>query len=53
MALEMVNQRMLELETAKKILAELFDIRTREVDEMIKQRMEARTLYDQELNLYR
>jgi len=30
---------------------ELFDIRTHEVDEMIKQRMEERTPYGQEFNL--
>jgi hypothetical protein len=51
MALEMVNPRTLELETAKEILAELFDIRTHEVDEMIRQRIEARTLYGREFNL--
>jgi hypothetical protein len=50
MALDVVNPRMLELETAKEILAELFDIRTQEVDEMIRQRMEARTL-TREFNL--
>jgi CheY-specific phosphatase CheX len=38
----------LELETAKEILSELFDMRTREVDEMIKQRMEEWTSYGQE-----
>jgi len=41
---------MLELEDAKEILSELFDIRTREVDE-IRQRMEERTLYGQEFML--
>jgi hypothetical protein len=48
MALETINPRVLELETAKEILSELFDIRTHEVDEMIRQRMEGRTLYGQE-----
>jgi len=38
---------MVELETAKEILAELFDIRTHEVDEMIRKRLEERTLYGQ------
>ena len=47
MAYDVVNPRMLELEVAKEILAELFDIRTHEVDEMIRQSMEERTLYDQ------
>jgi hypothetical protein len=42
---DVVNPRTLELETAKEILAELFDIRTHEVDEMIRQRMKNRTLY--------
>jgi len=37
--------RTLELDVAKEILAELFDIRTHEVYEMIRQRMEVRTLY--------
>jgi len=37
--------RSLELDVAKEILAELFDIRTHEMYEMIRQRMEERTLY--------
>ena len=49
---DVVNPRMLELVVAKEILSELFDIRTHEVDEMIRQRMEARTLYGQEF-IYR
>jgi ribose 1,5-bisphosphokinase PhnN len=44
MALDAVNPRTLELEVAKEILAELFDIRTHEADEMIRQRMEERTM---------
>ena len=51
MAHDVVNPRMLELEAAKEILGELFDIRTHEVDEMIRQRMEERTQYGQEFNL--
>ena len=51
MAPDVVNPRMLELEVAKEILSELFDIRTSEVDEMIRQRMEERTLYGQDFNL--
>ncbi|MDD1751856.1 MAG: hypothetical protein LUQ38_02050 [Methanotrichaceae archaeon] len=47
MAHDVVNPRMVELETAKEILAELFDIRTHEVDEMIRKRLEERTLYGQ------
>ena len=39
---DIVNPKMLELETAKEILSELFDIRTHEVDEMIRQRIEER-----------
>jgi hypothetical protein len=50
MALDVVNPMMLELEVAKEILSELFDIRTHEVDDMIRQRMEARTLYGQEFS---
>jgi hypothetical protein len=51
MAPDVVNPRMLELETAKEILAELFDIRTHEVDEMIRKRMEERILYGQDFSL--
>jgi hypothetical protein len=51
MALETINPRTLELENAKEILSELFDIGTHEVDEMIRARMEERTLYNRELNL--
>ena len=51
MAHDAVNPRMLELEVAKEILSELFDIRTNEVDAMIRQRMEERTLYGQEFSL--
>jgi hypothetical protein len=51
MALDVVHPRMLELEVAKEILSELFDIRTHEVDEMIRQRMEERTLYGGEFSL--
>jgi len=43
--------RTIELDVAKDILAELFDIRTHEVDEMIRQRMEERTLYGHEFTL--
>ncbi|MDD1752173.1 MAG: hypothetical protein LUQ38_03670 [Methanotrichaceae archaeon] len=39
MALDVVNPRMLELDVAKEILSQLFDIRIHEVDEMIRQRM--------------
>ena len=42
---------MFELETAKENFVELFDIRTHEVDEMIRQRMEERTLYGQDFDL--
>ena len=34
MAHDVVNPRMLELEVAKEILAEQFDVRTHEVDEI-------------------
>jgi hypothetical protein len=49
MALDVVNPRTLELEVAKEILSELFDIRTNEVDEMIRQKMEDRR-YDQDFS---
>lgn len=48
---DVINPRTLELEVATEILSELFDIRTHEVDEMIRQRMEERTLYGQEFSL--
>lgn len=51
MAHDEVNPRELELEVAKEILAELFDIGTLDVNEMIRQRREERTLYGQEFNL--
>jgi len=51
MALDVVNPKTLELETAKEILGELFDIRTHEVEDMIRQLMEERTLYGQEFDL--
>ena len=51
MASEVVNPRTLELEAAKEILGELFDIRVHEVDDMIRQRMGERMLYGQEFNL--
>ena len=44
---DVVNPKTLELETAKEILSELIDIRTHEVDEMIRQRMKERTFYGQ------
>ena len=50
MAPDVVNPRMLELEVAKEILSELFDIRTHEVDEMIRQRIEERMLYGEEFS---
>ncbi len=51
MAPDLVNPRTLELETAKEILGELFDIRTHEVDEMIRQRVDESTTYGQEFSL--
>ena len=45
---DVVNPRRLELEGANEILGKLFDIRTHEVDEMIRQRMEMSTLYGRE-----
>jgi hypothetical protein len=51
MAYDVVYPRMLELEVAKEILSALFDIRTHEVDKMIRQRMEERIFYGQEFNL--
>ena len=42
---------MLELEVAKEIPSELFDIKTHEVDAIIRQRMEKMLLYSQEFSL--
>lgn len=39
-----VNPRRVELETAKEILAEVFHVRPAEVEEMIRQRLEERSL---------
>ena len=50
MSYDAVNPRMIELEVAKEILAELFDIRTREVNEMISQRITERQLFEREFN---
>ena len=44
MDLDVANSRTLELETAKAILSELFDIRDYEVNDMIRQKMEERIL---------
>ena len=51
MAYDVVDPRTLELVATKKTLSELFDIRTREVDEMVSQRMKGRMLYGQEFSL--
>ena len=45
---DIADPKLFELQTAKEILGKLFDIRTQEVDEMIRQRMEERTLYGRE-----
>jgi hypothetical protein len=45
---DMINPKIFELKAAKQILAELFDIKTNEVDAMIQARMEDRELYGQE-----
>jgi len=45
-----VNPRILELEVAKELLSELFDVGVYEVDEMIQRRIEYRELYGEELN---
>ncbi len=39
----MANPRLIELETAKEILAEIFGVRAVEVEEMIQSRMEERS----------
>ena len=44
-ALDEVNPRILELEVAKEMLSELFDVGIHEVDEMIQCRIEYRELY--------
>jgi hypothetical protein len=51
MAHDEVNPRDVRVGVAKEILGELFDVRTHEVDEMVRQRMEERTLYGQEFSL--
>jgi hypothetical protein len=51
MDLDGANPRTLELVVAREILSELFDIRTHEVDGMIRQRVEEWILYGQEFSL--
>ena len=46
----MVSIRAMELQTAKEILAEVFDARPGEVEEMIKSRLEERS-WDEEKNI--
>lgn len=45
------DTRVLELEMAMEILGEVFGIKSCEVEEMIKNRLEERPLYDRELHL--
>jgi hypothetical protein len=47
----MVDRYVIELQTAKEILCEIFDIRPCEADEMIRQRLEEGSLYDLEFHL--
>ncbi len=44
MAPDVINLKVLELETAKEILSEQFDADPNEVDDMIRQRMDAKLL---------
>jgi hypothetical protein len=46
-----VNPNVLQLQAAKEILAEVFGIRTSEVDEMLRQRHEENTEWPQEFYL--
>ncbi len=43
-ASDIINLKALELETAKEILSEQFDVDSNEVDDMIRQRMDAKLL---------
>jgi hypothetical protein len=45
------NTRVLELEMAIEILGEVFGIKSCEVEEMIRNRLEERPLYDREFHL--
>ena len=45
------DPRSLELKVAKEILGEIFDIKSYEVEEMIRLRMEERPLYDREFHV--
>ncbi len=45
------DTRVLELEMAMEILGEVFGIKSCEVKEMIRNRVEERTLYDREFHL--
>jgi hypothetical protein len=46
-----INPKTLELDAAKQILAELFDVKTYEVDDMIQRRLRARATYGQEFSI--
>ncbi len=41
---DVINLRAMELETAKEILSEQFDVDSNEVDDMIRRRMDAKLL---------
>ncbi|MCJ7443346.1 MAG: hypothetical protein MUO26_02240 [Methanotrichaceae archaeon] len=49
---DIVNPRMFELQAAKEILAEIYDIQVYQVNEMIRQRITKRELFEREFELY-
>lgn len=46
-----INPKVLQLQAAKEILAEVFGIRTSEVEEMLKQRYEEKMEWPQEFHI--
>lgn len=49
---DIINPKPFELQVAKEILAELYDIQISEVDDMIRQRITERQLFEREFLLY-
>ncbi|MCJ7444812.1 MAG: hypothetical protein MUO26_09835 [Methanotrichaceae archaeon] len=49
---DIVDPRLFELQAAKEILAEVYDIQVSQVDDIIRQRITERQLFEREFRLY-
>ncbi|MCJ7445479.1 MAG: hypothetical protein MUO26_13325 [Methanotrichaceae archaeon] len=49
---DIVNPEQFELQAAKEILAEVYDIQVHQVDELIRHRITERELFEREFSLY-